>query len=63
MKKINEFMRIKEAAEFLGVSTNTLRNWEKAGKLKPFRDLNSGYRLYIREDLENLLKKINSSSE
>ena len=29
MKKINEYMNIKKAAEFLGVTANTLRNWEK----------------------------------
>ena len=30
-------LTIGEAAEFLGVSTATLRNWDRSGKLKPRR--------------------------
>lgn len=33
MKKINEYMRIHEAAKFLGVTANTLRNWKKTRSL------------------------------
>ena len=31
--KLRDFLRISEAAEYLGVSPNTLRNWERAGKI------------------------------
>ena len=37
MPKLDEYVRIKEAAEYLGVHTNTLRNWEAAGKIKVHR--------------------------
>jgi len=59
MKKINEYMNIKKAAEFLGVTANTLRNWEKEKKLKVCRNPKNKYRLYIKEELEQLLKNIN----
>ncbi len=29
-----EWMTVKEAAEYLGVSTSTIRNWKREGKLK-----------------------------
>lgn len=45
-------MRIKEAAEFLNVTSQTLRNWEKSGKLIPSRS-SGGQRLYDREQLEH----------
>lgn len=32
---MNKFLSIKEAASMLGVSTQTLRRWEKSGKLTP----------------------------
>lgn len=58
MKRIDEYMRIKEAAAFLGVTPNTLRNWEKEKKIKVYRNPQNSYRLYKKEDLEQLLNKI-----
>lgn len=52
-------MRIKEAAAFVGVTPNTLRNWEKERKIKVHRNPQNSYRLYKKEDLEQLLEKIN----
>lgn len=52
-------MRIKEAATFVGVTPNTLRNWEKEQKIKVHRNPQNSYRLYKKEDLEQLLEKIN----
>lgn len=45
MEKLKDFMRISEAAEYLGVSPNTLRNWENAGKIAAHRHPVNGYRL------------------
>lgn len=42
---------IKSASEILGVSVETLRNWDKTGKLTAERDSN-GYRCYRINDLE-----------
>lgn len=61
MKKIDDYMRIKEAATFLGVAPNTLRNWEKEKKIEVYRNPQNRYRLYKREDLETLLNQIQKS--
>lgn len=58
MTKINEYMRIREASKFLGVTENTLRNWEKDKKLNVLRNPLNKYRLYRKEDLEQLLSNI-----
>ena len=62
MPKLDDYLKITEAAELLGVCKNTLRNWEASGKLEVFRNPMNGYRLYKREDLEGLLQKIESQS-
>lgn len=49
------FFTIKEAAKFLGVSTLTLRNWDKAGKLPASRHPINNYRIYTITDLEKFL--------
>lgn len=61
MDKITEYLTIKEAAEFLGISPSTLRNWEKQGKLSTHRNPVNSYRLYRKRDLEQLLKLILNS--
>jgi excisionase family DNA binding protein len=58
MPKLTDFMRISEAAEYLGVSPNTLRNWENAGKLVAHRHPMNRYRLFRRQELDALLKKV-----
>lgn len=61
MEKLKDFMRISEAAEYLGVSPNTLRNWENAGKIAAHRHPVNGYRLFKQEELDALLRPIQSS--
>ena len=34
MEKLDEYLTIRDAAEFLGVSTNTLRNWGRDGNVR-----------------------------
>lgn len=48
-----EILSIKSAAKILGVSDETLRNWEKDGKLKPFHT-EGGHRRYYKADIEKL---------
>ena len=55
MTKLNEFLRISEAAEYLGVSPNTLRNWENAGKIVAHRHPVNDYRLFKQSELDELL--------
>ena len=57
-RKMSNYMTIKEAAEYLKVTGQTLRNWDKAGKLVPHRHPMNNYRLYKKSELERLLKKI-----
>lgn len=61
MKKIQDYLQIKSAAEFVGVSPSTLRNWEREGKLAAHRHPINRYRLYKKEDLQALLKEIHNS--
>ena len=55
-------LTIGEAAEFLGVSTATLRNWDRNGKLKPRRHPQNDYRIYLHEDLEAVLRSADLST-
>ena len=55
-------LTVGEAAEFLGVSTATLRNWDRNGKLKPRRHPQNGYRIYLHEDLEAVLRSADLST-
>jgi DNA (cytosine-5)-methyltransferase 1 len=61
MDKLHDYLRIQEAAEFLGVSPNTLRNWGREDKITEFRHPVNNYRLYRRSDLEELLRKTTRS--
>lgn len=61
--KINEYLRITEAAQFLGVSNLTLRNWGKQNKIPTYRSPTSGYRLYKKEDLEKILEDLKPKVE
>jgi len=63
MQKIDDYLKIKDAAALVGVSPSTLRNWEKLGKLKAHRNPHNSYRLYKQQDLEALLRQISSSAE
>lgn len=58
MEKITNYLKIQEAAQFLGVAPNTLRNWEKGKKITVYRNPQNLYRLYKREDLEIVLQNI-----
>lgn len=58
MKNLKSYMTIGEAARFLGVTEMTLRRWDKAGKLKPYRNPANDYRLYKKPELERFLKRI-----
>ena len=60
---IKEYITIKDAAELLGVDKTTLRRWDKAGKLKPYRHPLNRYRLYKREELEQLLRGIENGDK
>lgn len=56
--KINDFLTVTQAAQVLGVCPKTLKNWDRANKLKPLRHPVNAYRLYRREDLEAFLQRV-----
>lgn len=58
MQKIIDYLKVKDAAKFLGVTPNTLRNWEKENKISVYRNPQNSYRLYKKEDLKQLLSSI-----
>ena len=57
-----EYRTVGEAAQFLGVSTATLRNWDRSGKLTPRRHPQNGYRIYLHDDLEAILRSVDPAS-
>ncbi len=58
MTKLRDYLRISEAADYLGVSPNTLRNWERAGKITAHRHPMNRYRLFRQQDLDSLLRQV-----
>ena len=58
MLKFSDYLKIKDAAKFIGVCPNTLRNWEKEKKLMSYKHPLNGYHIYKKEDLECLLNTI-----
>lgn len=60
MKEV--YFSIKEAAEILGVSPLTMRNWDKSGKFKASRHPMNNYRVYKLSALEKVIEDIESGS-
>ena len=58
MAKLRDYLRISEAAEYLGVAPNTLRNWEKAGQIVTHRHPVNRYRLFRQQDLDSILRQV-----
>lgn len=60
---LSEYLTVTEAARLLGVCTSTLRNWDRAGKLKPKRHPMNRYRLYRRDELEAVLRSVREDQQ
>jgi DNA-binding transcriptional MerR regulator len=56
-----KYISIKKAAKLLHVTPLTLRNWDKKGKLRPYRHPINDYRLYRLDQIELFLRNIESS--
>lgn len=48
-------VKIREAAEMLGVNPETLRRWDRVGKLKAVIVSTRGDRRYKKEDIEKFI--------
>lgn len=55
---IKKYITVKEAAQLIGVTPLTLRNWDNAGKLRAHRNPINNYRVYKPEDIELFQRKI-----
>lgn len=55
---MSKYYSINEFSKILGVSAQTLRNWDKNNKLKPHHTSTNGYRYYSHEQL-NLVMNLN----
>lgn len=55
---MNKLIAIGQASKLLGVSIQTLRNWDKQGLLKPDEITKGGSRRYKLESLKNINKNI-----
>jgi len=60
MKEI--LFSIKEAAEILGVTPLTLRNWDRSGKFPASRHPMNNYRVYKLSSLEKIIEDIENGS-
>lgn len=55
LKIVDYMLSITDAAAYLKVSDDTLRLWDKDGKLKPYRTP-GGHRRYTKEQLDEFMK-------
>lgn len=57
MAKKIKLLKIREAAEMLGVNPETLRRWDREGRLKAVIISERGDRRYKKEDIFKWIKK------
>lgn len=62
VSRCQDLLKIGEAAAFLGVSSSTLRNRDRSGKVRAVRHPVNRYRLYRRADMEKLQRTIEDQS-
>ena len=52
---MSKYYSINKFSKILGVSDQTLRNWDKKGKLHPHHTSSNGYRYYSHEQLNQVM--------
>ncbi len=55
---MSNYLSLAETAEIIGKSKETLRRWDNEGILKAVREPVSNYRVYQKDDIENLMGKL-----
>ena len=58
-----KYYSAKTVTQILGVTAQTLRNWDKEGKLKPAYTKSNGYRFYSEEDVLSYTKERDTKKE
>lgn len=56
-----KYLTIKQASKLLHVTPLTLRNWDKKGILKPYRNPANNYRVYKIDQIEGFLRRLELS--
>ena len=59
---MSKYYSINEFSKILGVSAQTLRNWDNKGKLHPHHTSSNGYRYYSHEQLNQVMNITNNNS-
>lgn len=54
----NKLISIGNTAKLLGVSIDTLRRWDKSGRLKPTRSGVRGHRYYLQSEIDEFLQDV-----
>lgn len=57
MQKLDNYLKIAEAAQFLGISQNTLRKWADERRISVRVNPANGYRLFRQDELAAFLKR------
>ena len=52
---MSDYYSIHEFSDLLNVTPQTLRNWDKSGRLKPHHTRANGHRYYSKEQLNQVL--------
>jgi len=52
-----ELITISKATKMFGVTPQTMRNWDRNGKLKPIKRAKNGFRYYSLLDVKNLIEQ------
>lgn len=63
IKEKDELLPIDSAATLLGVSQQTLRLWEKSGKLLPSERTAGGHRRYLKSEIDRIRKQQMTQSQ
>jgi len=57
MPKKTKLLKIRQAAEMLGVNPETLRRWDRDGTFKAIRIGKRGHRMYDEDEITKLIEK------
>lgn len=57
MRKSTKMLKIREAAELLGVNPQTMRRWDRDGTFKSIRIGKRGHRMYDKNEIAKLIEK------
>lgn len=55
---MSKLYTIEEAASYLGLTSQTLRNWDKSGKINCVREPENNYRLFSESELDSIKKVV-----